>query len=242
MYIDTHKSRLYNLFELFPEKMSVLEAYRHIKEDKPYINCASAVVHALSQQTPHELSTLAVLDNNAQSLVDIAACVAVEHARKGNFTATHAMEPEMTPSYFFRNVQRQISHHNDGGYYIGGLMATVERTLKGPELHVIGVMNHHKGRQEMFTVCDTSKMFSKTLVRRMTPREMDERIIDPGVYEDYRALALVGYPLEVLEQDPDLHGDLSSIEHEMQMAEYRMYECLERVGLFHMVQTPFSGR
>lgn len=223
--------------------MSVEEAYRHIAEDRPYINCASAVVHALSPQTPQEETSIAVLDANAKSLVDIAACVAVEHARYGNFTAAHAIEEGMTPSYFFRNVQRQVAQSGDGAYYIGGLMATVEETLKGQELHVIGVMNHHKGRNDSFTVCDTSKMISKRLVRRMSKREMDARIIHPGIYQDYPAIALIGYPLEELEHEPDLHGDLSTIENEMLMAEYRMYECLERVGLFHMVQTPsFPGK
>ena len=223
--------------------MSVEEAYRHISEDKPYISCASAVVHALSPQSPYEETSIAVLDANAKSLVDIAACIAVEHARIGSFTAAHAMEDDMTPSHFFRNAQRQASQSNDGAYYIGGLMATMEHTVHGRELHVVSVMNRHQGSHERFTVCDTSRMISRPLIRRMSKREMDARIIDPGVYQDYRALALIGYPLDILEQDPEYHGDLSAIEHEMLMAEYRMYECLERAGLFHMVQTSsLSGR
>lgn len=223
--------------------MPALEAYRHMKEDLPDANCASAVIHALSPRAPSEEATMAVLDFNAHSLVDIAACITYEHARAGNYTRVFTLEEGRNPSHFFRDFQRQIRHTDDGAYFVGGLMATVEDVTPDERmLHVIGVMKHHKGRQDMFTVCDTSRMRRRDLIRRMTPREMDSRIIKPGVYQDFRALAMVGYPAEVLERDPGLHGDLSYFENESRLAEYRVYQTLQRAGLFEVfAQSYLSG-
>ncbi len=220
--------------------MSAIEAFRHIQEDKPYANCASAVVHALAPGEALEASSQAVMYDNAKSLIDIAACVAFEQARIGNYTAMYSLENGMTPSYFFRHAERDAKQSNDPGFFIGGLLSTLERTPLGQyELHVIGVMNHHKGKQDRFTVCDTARMDEKKLIRDMTAREMDARIIQPGIYRDFRALALIGYPLEELQFDPDLHGDLSSIENEMLSAEFKFYEVLERAGLLHLVQNDY---
>ncbi len=235
--------RLYNLFQQLPiEKMPVLEAYRHIKEDLPYANCASAVIHALSPQTPGEETTLAVLDYNAQSLTDIAACVMVEHRRAGNYSSVFTMPEGQSPSDFYRDLQRQSRHTGDGAFFIGGLMATVEQAaLDTSVLHVVGVLNHHDGPHEKFTVCDTSRMKQRELIRKMTAREMDSRIIHPGVYPDHRALALIGYPIADLEQDPDLYGNLSYFENEAQLAQYRVYQMLDKAGLLGMVTDTYRS-
>ena len=93
----------------------------------------------------------------------------------------------------------------------------------------------------MFTVCDTSRMKQRELIRKMTAREMDSRIIEQGVYQDYRALALIGYPITDLERDPELYGNLSYFENEARLAEYRVYQMLDKAGLLGMVTDPYRS-
>ncbi len=208
--------------------MSRIEAYRHLLENRPGTCCASAVLHALSPVKPLETTTQAVLGGDALTLTEIAACIAFEHQRKGDHVIMHHMSPRLEPSFFFRNMQRQIEQEGNGKYFIGGLMATLEHNNIW---HVIGVLGHHHGNQNMFTVCDTSRMRAKGVIRRITYREMDARIISPQQYTGSRAMSLMGQSLEAAMQDPQYHGNLSTVYRQQTAVEATIFQMLNSDGM-----------
>lgn len=212
--------------------MSRIEAYRHLREDRPFVNCASAVVHALSPQTPLEIHSRAVINDAATRLVDVASCIFLEHARVGNCVLIQPMRANEEPSNFFRQTIHQATQSGQDTFLVGGLMVTLERD----ELHIIGVLNHHKGNHNMFSVCDTARLNRRELIRKMTYREMDTRIIPSQKYPYHRAVVMFGKSLRSFEEDRKSGRYLYEVDNEIAAARRIVETCLYRSGFQHLLK------
>lgn len=209
--------------------MSIQEAYRHLQQDRPYVNCASAVVHALSPTRPTEAHSRAMINGAVESLTEIAACISLEHARVGHCVLVQPMEPGCVPSDFFRRAQHQATQSGRDTFFIGGLMMTQEEHVR----HVVGVFGHHRGRQNMFSVCDTARTNRIDLKRRMTYREMDARIISQATYPEHRAMVLFGRSLQSFKHNPEAQR---LFDLETAAAEDIVQVCLYRSGFQYLLQ------
>jgi hypothetical protein len=211
--------------------MSRIEAYRHMEEDRPYVNCASTVVHALSPRTPLEQHSRAMINDAARSLYDVAAAIALEHARVGNCVVIEPMLADTQPSDFFRRAEKRATQSGKGIFFIGGLMVTQEGDIR----HVIGILNHHRGRHNMYSVCDTARLGSRPIIRRMKYREMDTRLISPEIFRGHRAMALLGRSLRSVEHDPESRGHFHEVDLEIQSAGIVVQNCLYRSGFQYLL-------